>query len=307
MDPDSLAPELRRPVLRGPSLDITNPVLRWAGSHVARFLPPARLPAGMTRERLRVSPHAVVRVLTPPGGGSGGALLWIHGGGMVVGAAVQDDARCRDVAQALDIVVVSVDYRLSPSHPHPATLADCRAAWGWLLSRAAQRGVDPSRLAIGGQSAGGGLAAALVQRLHDEGGPQPVAQWLFCPMLDDRTAANRDLDAQRHFVWANDANRLGWSALLGQEPGAATTPAYAVPARREDLSGLPDAWIGTGSIELFRDEDAAYARRLQRAGVHVTLDEVPGAPHAFETIAAHTDTSRRYMERATEWLEERIG
>ncbi|WP_074015266.1 alpha/beta hydrolase [Actinomyces polynesiensis] len=241
------------------------------------------------------------------GGGNGGALLWIHGGGLVVGAAVQDDARCIAVAEALDIVVASVDYRLDPQDPYPAAIDDCHTAWGWLVHRAAQRGIDTARLAIGGQSAGGGLSAALVQRVHDEGGPQPTAQWLFCPMLDDRTAADHGHDAVHHFVWTNDSNRVGWSSYLGQQPGAATTPPYAVPARRTDLSGLPDAWIGTGDIELFRDEDRACAEALTRAGVDCTLDEVVGAPHAFETYAPRAPVTRGYMHCATEWLRARVG
>lgn len=220
---------------------------------------------------------------------------------------MQDDARCIAAARALDIVVVSADYRLAPHDPYPAALDDCHVVWRWLLHRAPERDIDVTRLAIGGQSAGGGLSAALVQRLHDEGGPQPVAQWLFCPMLDDRTAADRSLDAVDHFVWSNASNRVGWTSYLGQEPGADTTAPYAVPARRRDLSGLPAAWIGTGDIELFRDEDRAYAAALEAAGVDATLDEVAGAPHAFETLAPRAPVTVAYMERATGWLGERLG
>lgn len=307
MDPVLLHPQLRGPVTRAPQLDATNPLMRWAGAHLVRFLPPARLAPGMLRERIRVGTHAAARVFTPAGGGTGGALLWIHGGGLVVGAAVQDDVRCIAAARALDIVVVSADYRLAPRDPHQAALDDCHTVWRWLLDRAPERGIDISRLAIGGQSAGGGLAAALVQRLHDEGGPQPVAQWLFCPMLDDRTAAERSLDAEDHFVWSNASNRVGWTSYLGQEAGAPTTPPHAVPARRADLSGLPATWIGTGDIELFRDEDRAYAPGLEGAGVDTTLDEVAGAPHAFETLAPRAPVTVNYMERATDWLGERLG
>jgi acetyl esterase/lipase len=156
--------------------------------------------------------------------------------------------------------VVSADYRLAPEHPYPAPLDDCLAAWTWLQDNSPARGVDPTRVAIGGQSAGGGLAASLVQRVHDDpGAAQPVAQWLFCPMLDDRTAAERKLDATKHILWNNTSNRMGWRSYLGVEPGAASTPEYAVPSRRADLAGLPPTWIGTGDIELFYDENRAYA------------------------------------------------
>ena len=134
-----------------------------------------------------------------------------------------------------------------PEHPYPAAL-DAHAAWTWLRGHAAAE-----RIVVGGQSAGGGLAAALVQRLYDEG-ERPRAQWLFCPMLDDRTAARRGLDDAGHRVWDNRLNRFGWRAYLGTEPGAPGVPPYAVPARRDDVAGLPDTWIGVGDIDLFHDE-----------------------------------------------------
>jgi acetyl esterase/lipase len=154
---------------------------------------------------------------------------------------------------------------------------------------------------VGGKSAGGGLAAALVQRLRDEG-ERPLAQWLFCPMLDDRTGARRDLDARRHRGWDNRLNRVGWRAYLGREPGAEVVPHYAVPARRENLAGLPPTWIGVGDIDLFHDEDAEYARRLRAAGVDTTVHVVPGAPHGFESWAPDTGFTRVYLGTARKWL-----
>jgi acetyl esterase/lipase len=197
---------------------------------------------------------------------------------------------------------VSAEYRLAPEHPYPAPLDDCAATWAWLLANAAGRGISPERVAIGGQSAGGGLAAGLVLRVHDEGGPQPAAQWLFCPMLDDRTAANRDLDPVRHFLWNNKANRAGWSAYLGAPPGSPAIPAWAAPARRADYGGLPPAWIGAGTVELFYGEDRDYAASLTAADVDATFDSVPGAPHAFESIAAKSPVAQAYLDRATSWL-----
>jgi acetyl esterase/lipase len=159
---------------------------------------------------------------------------------------------------------------------------------------------------VGGESAGGGLAASAVQRLHDAGA-HPLGQWLFCPMLDDRTAARTELDDVGHFVWNNVSNRFGWSSYLGQAPGAPEVAPYAVAARRGELSGLPPAWICVGDIELFHDEDVDYARRLEAAGVPVTLDVTSGTPHGFENWAADTAPARMLVRRARAWLGELVG
>jgi acetyl esterase/lipase len=162
--------------------------------------------------------------------------------------------------------------------------------------------VDPNWVALGGESAGGGLAASLAQRLHDAGQTQPTAQWLFCPMLDDRTAARHELDQVAHFVWNNRLNRYGWRSYLGAEPGVNGVPAYAAPARREDMRGLPPTWIGVGEIDLFYEEDRAYAERLRAAGIAVTFDVVPGAPHGIMSWAGDTSIARAHIRRAQTWL-----
>lgn len=303
-----LHPELRRAFRRTPTPPIHRAWQRRLMRSAMRLLPAVKLPDGVRLEAVDFPTDATgVHVFTPASGGSGGALLWIHGGGLVIGAAAQDDRVCVDLAATLDVVVVSVEYRLAPEHPFPAPLDDCFAAWQWLQDAATARRIDPNRIAVGGQSAGGGLAAALAQRIHDAGGPQPVAQWLFCPMLDDRTAACRDLDGVRHFLWNNRANLVGWSAYLGTAPGATDVPEYAVPARRTDVAGLPPAWIGTGDVELFYEEDRDYALALQAAGVDCTLDVVTGGPHAFESLAANTGVSRAYLERARVWLGDKLS
>lgn len=175
-----------------------------------------------------------------------------------------------------------------------------------MQEHAADLGVRPDRIAIGGESAGGGLAASLVHRLYDENGPQPVAQWLFAPMIDDRTAADESLDEIEHWVWDNRANRVGWTGYLGTNRKDNTVPPYAAAARRMDLSGLPPAYIAVGDIELFYAEDQSYADRLRHAGVEVTFDVVPGAPHGFENWARDTAPARELLSRAHLWLRERF-
>jgi acetyl esterase/lipase len=277
------------------------PFVRWA-TGLARPVP---------RSGVDVADHAAagvpVRVYRPRAGASGGALLWLHGGGLIVGRPAMDDGRCVAWARDLGLVVVSVDYRLAPEHPFPAALDDAHAAWAWLQGAADGLGVDPARVSVGGASAGGGLAACLAQRLRDAGGPRPAAQLLVYPMLDDRTAARRELDGAGHRVWTNRSNRAGWSAFLGREPGAPDVPDHAVAARAADLGDLPPAWIGVGALDLFLDEDRAYAARLAAAGVASELVEVPGAPHGFDALAPDVPVARTFMARQTEFLRIHVG
>jgi acetyl esterase/lipase len=252
-------------------------------------------------------PGVAVRVYRPREGATGAALLWLHGGGLIVGTPRMDDGRCGAWVRELGLVVVSVDYRLAPEHPFPAALDDACAAWAWLQGSADAWGIDAARVAIGGASAGGGLAACLAQRLRDEGGVQPAAQLLVYPMLDDRTAALRELDDGGHLVWSNRSNRAGWSAYLGRSPGGPDLPAYAAAARRADLRGLPPAWIGVGELDLFLDEARAYAGRLERAGVATELHEVAGAPHGFDALAPTVPLARAFAAVQGAFLRGRLG
>ena len=248
-----------------------------------------------------------VRVYRPRGAVSGAALLWLHGGGLLLGTPRMDDLRCSALARRLSLVVASVDYRLAPKHPFPAALDDAHAAWRWLLASAPGLAVEPARVAVGGASAGAGLAACLAQRVLDEGGVQPAAQLLLYPMLDDRTAARRELDAPAHLVWHNRSNRAGWSAYVGRAPGAAELPPYAAAARRTDLAGLPPAWIGVGDLDLFAEEGVAYAGRLAAAGVDVDLHVVAGAPHGFDALAPSAPVSVAFTARQMAFLRGRLG
>lgn len=295
MDIDRVLPELREPMKRA---EFSAP--RWLIRMAVRMMAVPRTPAVKVRTTRAGSVR--LRIYEPTGSRSGAGLLWIHGGGLLFGDAKQDEALCLSTAERLGIVIVSANYRFAPEHPFPAAHEDVIAGWRWFVEHATNLGVAADRIVVGGESAGAGLAAALVQRIHDDGGVQPRGQWLFAPMLDDRTAAQAELDDIRHFVWNNEANREGWSGYLGTDPGGATTPDYAVPGRRTDLSGLPPAFITWGDIELFADEDRAYADALMAAGVPVEVDVVAGAPHGFENWAKDTPVARALLGRAQDWL-----
>lgn len=270
----------------------------------ARFLPrggigPRTLPVirALTAIQGRRTPRGI-EVLALPSGGSirvfrprhsssepAPALLWIHGGGYVLGQAAQDDRLCRKFSDKLGITVASVDYRLAPQHPYPAGLEDC---WEGLTTLAGLPGVDPARVAIGGASAGGGLAAALAQLAADRGEVQPVLQLLVYPMLDDRSA---QLPADPGYrLWSPRSNHFGWTSYLGD-----ADPTVAVPARRADLSGLAPAWIGVGTLDLFHDENLAYAERLRQAGVPCEVEIIAGAFHGFDLLLAKAPVSRSFF------------
>lgn len=304
MDAERVDPQVRA-ARRIPDV----PVHRWWGRWLVRagvhLLPRDRRP-GVHVHRVH-RPRLRVYRPTDRGPEPSAALLWIHGGGLVIGAAVMDDRLCATVAERLGIVVVSADYRLAPRHPFPAAHQDVLLAWQWLQDQAGALGVDPARVAIGGGSAGGNLAAGLGLHLVDTGGVQPLAQWLFAPMLDDRTAARRELDAAGHWVWDNRSNHFGWSAYLASEPGRPGVSDHAAPARREDLTGLPPTWLSVGDLDLFLAENVTYADRLAAAGVPVTLEVVPDVPHGFEGWAPEAEVSRAVEQRARDWLAAALG
>lgn len=306
MDIERVHPQLQEMARKAPKLDVGSRVMRAVARLGSRYLLPRATVPGVVVRNVREG-AARLRLYTPENA-TGSALLWIHGGGMVIGAPRQDERFCAETAAQLGITIASVDYRLAPEHPYPTPLEDCRVAWEWLHHNAAALGVDPGRIAIGGGSAGAGLAAALVNTLHDQGGVQPVAQWLLYPMLDDRTAANTALDSIDHYVWNNTSNRIGWTAYLRgtAKPGSEVVPAEAAPARRADLTGLRPTWIGVGDIDLFHDEDVAYARRLQDVGVAVRLDILTGAPHGFESLAPEAPIVRDFVDVARTWLDSAV-
>jgi acetyl esterase/lipase len=299
-------PDLRKRIGRIPPLPFHNRAFVVIINVLLRIAPKAKTINGATIDEGKLE-NASVRIYRPEGELSGAGLLWIHGGGLIIGNAAMNDRLCATYAQDLKMIVVSVEYRLAPKHPFPCAIDDCFEAWQWLLREAQVLGVDATRIAISGQSAGGGLAASLAQRILDGGGIQPAAQALFCPMLDDRTAARHELDSVNHRIWNNRSNRAGWSWYLGHPPGKPEVPQYAVPARRKDLAGLPPAWIGVGDIDLFYDEGRQYSARLDEAGVNCQLYVVPMAPHGFESFVPNASITRGLYNSYYCFIRESLG
>ena len=222
-------------------------------------------------------------------------ILHTHGGGYVLGSAASGIRSLQDIAKELDCAIVTVDYRLAPETPYSGSIEDNYAGLRWLHEHAEELGVDPARVAVMGESAGGGHAALLALTARDRGQVPLAFQCLVYPMLDDRTGSTREVPSPiGTLLWTAASNRFGWRSFLGQEPGGPTAPSGAVPARVADLAGLPPAFIGVGSIDLFVDEDIEYARRLIAAGVPTELLVVPGAFHGFDGIAADTSVAKRF-------------
>lgn len=222
------------------------------------------------------------------------ALLWVHGGGYVLGGADQDDAQVKSIVHPIGCAAVSVDYRLAPETPFPGPVEDCYAALKWLHAHASELGVDANRIAIGGASAGGGLAAGLGLLTRDRGEVPLAFQLLIYPMLDDRTVTVADPHPYAgEFIWTAAANRFGWTALLGREPGSAGVSPYAAAARAERLAGLPPTYICVGALDLFLEENLEYARRLMREGVPTELHVYPGAYHGFN-MAVDAQVTKAY-------------
>lgn len=226
-------------------------------------------------------PILIYRPLHPVG--SMGCILHIHGGGFVLGSAEPLEPMHRALAADLNCCIVTVNYRLAPEAPFPGAVEDCYAALRWLVESADKLGIDRSKIGVMGESAGGGLAAALALLARDRGQYALSFQHLIYPMLDDRTCVKEDVHPYAgEFLWTANKNLFGWTSLLGVAPGSDGVSPYAAPARASDLSGLPPTFISVGTLDLFLEEDIEYARRLTRGGVPVELHVYPGAFHAFD-------------------------
>ena len=294
-----------RNALKSVSADLRSPFLKFYTPLVnAQTLPLLR-----AAFRLRTRPGAGVRVTerhllgepavrvlvatSSEGEVSRPALLWIHSGGFIMGSPQCELPIIGRLARELGAVVVSPDYRLAPEHPFPAALDDCMATLEWMRAHADELGIDPDRIAVGGASGGGGLSAAVAQRSRDAGIPLR-AQALLYPMLDDRTALRADHAGRGQFVVTPSANRFAWAAYLGREPHMSDAPEYAAPARRTDLTGLPPAWVGVGELDLYHDEDVAYADQLRASDVPCELVTIPGMYHGADGIALRAPSMREF-------------
>jgi acetyl esterase/lipase len=250
------------------------------------------------------APSVSLRVFQPTGlKAAAPVLLWIHGGGLVFGAPEQDDRTSIAFARELGITVAAVRYRLASDSPAPAAVEDAYAALRGLIARASELHIDVDCIAIGGASAGGGIAAALALLAHDRAEIRPVFQLLVYPMLDDRTTTRTDLDARNMRLWTPKSNQHGWSSYLGSAVAGPDVSPYAAAARREDLTGLPPAWIGVGTLDLFHDEDVEYARRLGDSKVPCELHIVPGAFHGFDAVFPKADVSQQFWRRQARALD----
>jgi acetyl esterase/lipase len=308
------APELRAPLLVVPPVPLNKTTLsmvRFVTGVSALTVPAVRLLTGrdvasgpgISASRRRLNTAGVdVLVQEPtehpalrPG------VLWLHGGGMVSGNALSEASLAGGLVTALGAVAVSPDYRLAPENPFPAGLDDCMATLQWMVKHSDELGIDPDRIAVCGGSAGGGLAAAVAQRAFDEG-ISVCVQGLIYPMLDDRTTLHDNHHGKGELTWSAGSNRWAWTAYLGREPRLADAPEYAAPARRSDLAGLPPTWIGFGDLDVFHDENVAYAEKLTAAGVPCKLVTVPGMYHGADGIARKASSMQDFYSSMVEFL-----
>lgn len=283
------------PLLELPSSELneqTLPDIRADPMFSGADLPPPPFPVEEVMVPSASGPDVRLLVINPPSTASGrGAVLHIHGGGMVVGTADRAVADKPQLALEHDCVVISVDYRLAPETPFPGPQEDNYVALVWLAENAVRLGIDPARLVLLGESAGGGLAASLALMARDRGGPPLAGQALIYPMLDWRTGGPDDPYRNRHtgeFIWTREKNRFGWEALRGTYQPVDERKAWFSPALADDLSKLPPTYLGTGALDLFLDENLDYARRLIDCGVPTELHVYPGAIHGFHMVPQTT-------------------
>jgi len=291
-----------------PQIDVSPEGLAGA-REVVKMLEPEALGTGdglavRAEERMIDGPQGPaslrVWIVQPEAAATGprGAIVHFHGGGYVIGRPEGSLPFLRATAVAQDCVIVSVDYRLAPETTWQGATEDGMAALTWTVSHAAALGIDPARVGVMGESAGGGLAACLALIARDRGAPKLAFQNLLYPMLDDRTVTRADQNpVTGEFIWTRESNRHGWTAWLGHAPGAEGVSPHAAPARATDLAGLPRTWIAVGGLDLFLEEDTDYALRLNRAQVPVDFAIYPGGYHAFDLSPAGDVAARLNADR----------
>src|SRR6266700_1352063 len=305
----SLDPELRAALATMPSLgDLTGDVVN-ARIAIEEMLAAFQVPPSenTTIENRHIpgptgAPKVGIRLYTPkPRTERLPAVLWIHGGGFLVGKPDMDDHLCQRFVEEVGCIIVSVDWRLAPENPFPAGVEDCYAALLWMVACAADLSIDTERIAVAGASAGGGVTAAVALLARDRGGPKLAFQMPLYGCLDDRhiTPSSQVITDPR--VWKRDISLKAWKLYLGDSQQGEVSP-YAAPTRAKDLSGLPPAYICIGEADLMRDENIEYAMRLMQAGVPTELHVYPGAFHGFEGLVPTASVSVRAVTEYTEAL-----
>jgi len=221
------------------------------------------------------------------------AFLWIHGGGYVLGSVEMNDLEMKTLTLMINCVIASVEYRLAPEHPFPAGIEDCYAALKWLAANTGEFGIDKTRIAIGGGSAGGGLAASLALLARDRAEVDIAFQLLIYPMIDDHNITPASATLPDTLLWTRENNLLGWQAYLGRDFGKKDVSPYAAAFRAKNLTGLPPAYIAVGELDLFLQEDITYAQRLLDADVPTELHVYRGAFHGFDGVAPNAKVAQR--------------
>lgn len=294
--PHSVDPEIASVLAIFPTFELSDDSLGSVRQMLGHPRPDGPAPVIEPVERFAKAqgsaPAVRMLVFDPPGRTLDAAILQMHGGGTIMGCADISSVNNAALARDLGVLVVSVDYRLAPETPYPGALEDCLAAYDWLLSAAGELGIDRNNIIVAGESAGGLLAAAVALAARDSGRQPPRLQLLSYPMLDHRTGSDAwpGVPGTGEHIWSRHHNRYAWSAF-GR--GVAEATGCFSPAIAEDLAGLPPAWIGVGSLDLFLGENIEYAKRLAIAGTAVELKIYKGAFHAFDMVEAASVT-RRY-------------
>lgn len=284
-------PELRPLLDQLPDIELTRELLPALRAMPSAVVCEATPPGAVSIANLEVpgptgAPNVRLAVYTPrAAAGPLPCVFHVHGGGFIAGSAEAYEPLHRQTVVKTGAILAAVSYRLAPETPFPGAIEDCYAGLAWVFRNAARLGIDPARIGVMGESAGGGLAAALALLARDRGELRLAFQHLIYPMLDDRTCTAPPHPYAGEFLWTASSNRFGWSSLLGHEPGREGVSPYAAPARAEDLAGLPPTFISTAALDLFVEENLEYARRLLRAGVPVELRLYPGAFHAFDLLS----------------------
>lgn len=223
-------------------------------------------------------------------------LLWIHGGGYILGSIEDNDHLCVQVVETANCVVVSVDYRLAPEHPYPAPLEDCYSALAWIADNAAALQIDKNSIGVAGASAGGGLTAGLTLLARDREYPSICFQMPLYPMINDSNDTPSANEITKGMVWNQTTNDFGWKCYLGELHGHDEVPIYAAPARAEDYRNLPYTYTCVGQLDPFRDETITYVSKLAQAGVDVEFHLYPGAYHGFESLNPQSELARNVIK-----------